>query len=58
MNDGTKVKICGLMREEDVELCVNAGTDIIGFVVEYPVDVPWNLEQDIQPGISLMRSAV
>lgn len=46
MNDGTKVKICGLMREEDVELCVNAGTDIIGFVVEYPVDVPWNLEQD------------
>lgn len=42
----TKVKICGIMREEDIETCVRYGTDILGFVVEYPVDVPWNLERE------------
>lgn len=42
----TKVKICGIMREEDIETCVRYGTDIVGFVVEYPVDVPWNLERE------------
>ena len=42
----TKVKICGIMREEDIETCVKYGTDIVGFVVEYPVDVPWNLERE------------
>ena len=39
----TIIKICGLMREEDIEKCILAKADIIGFVVEYPVDVPWNL---------------
>ena len=39
-----KVKICGLMREEDVETCIGYGVDIVGFVVDYPVDVPWNLD--------------
>ena len=34
------------MREEDIETCVRYGTDIVGFVVEYPVDVPWNLERE------------
>ena len=42
----TKVKICGIMREEDIETCVRYETDIVGFVVEYPVDVPWNLERE------------
>lgn len=42
----TKVKICGIMREEDIETCMRYGTDIVGFVVEYPVDVPWNLERE------------
>ncbi|MDR2710508.1 MAG: phosphoribosylanthranilate isomerase [Burkholderiales bacterium] len=37
------VKICGLMRVEDVQMCVRHGTDIVGFVVEYPRPVPWNL---------------
>ena len=37
------MKICGLMREEDVKMCVRYGADIIGFVVEYPRPVPWNL---------------
>ncbi|HAU32022.1 MAG: N-(5'-phosphoribosyl)anthranilate isomerase [Desulfotomaculum sp. 46_296] len=39
----TRVKICGLMNEEDVNLCVKAGAHTVGFVVDYPVPVPWNL---------------
>ena len=38
-----KIKICGLMREEDVVFCQEAGVDILGFVTEYPLPVPWNL---------------
>ena len=39
----TRVKICGLKTEEDVQLCVRAGADSLGFVTEYPVPVPWNI---------------
>ena len=39
----TRVKICGLMNLEDVELCVRAGVHCIGVVVDYPVPAPWNL---------------
>jgi len=42
----TITKICGLMREEDIESCILCKVDIIGFVVEYPVAVPWNLSVD------------
>ncbi|MGE4483883.1 MAG: phosphoribosylanthranilate isomerase [Oscillospiraceae bacterium] len=38
-----RVKICGLMRGEDVALCARAGAHALGFVTEYPVPVPWNL---------------
>ena len=31
----TRIKICGLTREEDVQACVDAGVDAIGFVL-YP----------------------
>jgi phosphoribosylanthranilate isomerase len=31
------------MREQDVQMCVRHGADIVGFVVEYPRPVPWNL---------------
>jgi phosphoribosylanthranilate isomerase len=31
------------MREDDVQMCAIYGADIIGFVVEYPHPVPWNL---------------
>ncbi len=41
----TRVKVCGLTAEEDVRLCVAAGVHALGFVVEYPVDVPWNLDR-------------
>lgn len=37
------LKVCGLMREEDVALCCREGVEICGFVTEYPVPVPWNL---------------
>jgi phosphoribosylanthranilate isomerase len=31
------------MNRRDVNLCVQAGVHVLGFVVEYPVQVPWNL---------------
>ncbi len=39
----TRIKICGLMNEEDVKLCVEAGVHTVGFVVNFPEPVPWNL---------------
>ena len=39
----TRVKICGLMNQKDVNLCVQAGVHMVGFVVDYPISVPWNL---------------
>ncbi len=41
----TRVKICGLKTEADIRLCVKAGADALGFVTEYPVPVPWNLDR-------------
>jgi len=46
------VKICGLMRAEDVRMCVRRGADMVGFVVEYPYPVPWNL--DVEAAKALM----
>lgn len=40
------VKICGLMNAEDIRKCVSLGVDRIGLVVEYPLQVPWNLSVD------------
>jgi len=39
----TRVKICGLMNSKDVNLCVQAGVHMVGFVVDYPIPVPWTL---------------
>lgn len=39
-------KICGLMQPEDVEHCLAIGIDILGFVTEYPLLVPWNLRRE------------
>lgn len=39
-----RVKICGLMNQKDVNLCVRAGVYVTGFVVDYPIQVPWNLD--------------
>ncbi|NLX98408.1 MAG: phosphoribosylanthranilate isomerase [Rhodopirellula sp.] len=38
-----RVKICGNTDADQVRACVEAGADCLGFVVEYPIDVPWNL---------------
>ncbi len=39
----TLVKICGNKSVEDVNLCMENGVEMLGFVVEYPKDVPSNL---------------
>ncbi len=39
----TRVKICGLMSEADVQMAASAGADSLGFVTEYPIPVPWNI---------------
>jgi phosphoribosylanthranilate isomerase len=41
-----RVKLCGLMSPEDVRSAETAGADALGFVTEYPVPVPWNLDRD------------
>ncbi|MCL2099740.1 MAG: phosphoribosylanthranilate isomerase [Oscillospiraceae bacterium] len=53
-----KVKICGLMREDDVRMCITHGTDIIGFVVGYPKYVPWDIDaQKAKKLISLVKGS-
>lgn len=32
MTNGLQVKVCGLTREEDVELCAELGADLLGFI--------------------------
>ena len=49
----TRVKICGLVSAADVGLAVDAGADSLGFVTEYPVPVPWNLQRG--PAAELVR---
>lgn len=38
-----KTKICGLMNKESIEVCVQCGVTILGFIVDYPIQVPWSL---------------
>ncbi len=39
----TGLKVCGLTDSEGIALFEKYAVDILGFVVEYPEDVPWNL---------------
>ena len=42
-----KIKICGFMNEADIDICLEIGAaDILGFVTDYPLNVPWNLSKD------------
>ncbi|MBC7119976.1 MAG: phosphoribosylanthranilate isomerase [Candidatus Methanosuratus sp.] len=41
-----RVKVCGITRDEDIAVCVDAGVDALGFVVEYPLPVPWNISRE------------
>ncbi|MDR0783693.1 MAG: phosphoribosylanthranilate isomerase [Propionibacteriaceae bacterium] len=43
----TVVKICGLARAEDVAFCAQAGANLLGFVVNYPHPVPWNITPEL-----------
>lgn len=40
-----EVKLCGMMDEAGVTLCAHSGAEIIGFVVDYPEPVPWDIPQ-------------
>lgn len=52
-----KVKICGLKRAQDVQMCMKLGVDILGLVTEYPVPVPWNLSStQALPLFKMIRS--
>ncbi len=50
----TRIKICGITSREEVSLCAAAGAHALGFVVEYPTAVPWNLTR--RTARELMRS--
>ena len=40
------LKICGIMDREGVDLCLRHHVDMLGFVTEYPVEVPRNLKRE------------
>ncbi len=40
----TRVKVCGLTREEDLERAVGAGADAVGVVCDVPVETPREVE--------------
>ena len=42
----TWVKLCGITSADEVRACSEAGADALGFVVDFPADVPWNLSID------------
>jgi len=42
----TRVKICGTCNRDDLRASVASGADALGFVVEYPDPVPWNLDRE------------
>ncbi len=40
-----KVKICGIRDEKELDVCIKYA-DAVGFVTEYPSDVPWNISRE------------
>ncbi len=46
MSGKSGLKICGVMDQAGVDICNEHLVDIIGFVVEYPIDVPWNISRN------------
>jgi phosphoribosylanthranilate isomerase len=42
----TRTKLCGLTSERDLDAAVAAGTDMVGFVSEVPIETPRELTPD------------
>ncbi len=42
----TRAKVCGLTREADIEVAVDAGADAVGVVSEVPVDTPREVSRE------------
>lgn len=42
----TRVKICGLIRESDLDAAIAAGADMVGFVCGVPIETPRELAPD------------
>ena len=40
-----RVKICGIRDEQELKICAKYA-DIVGFVTEYPMEVPWNISRE------------
>lgn len=48
-----RVKICGITCKKAIHLCASCGADALGFVVEYPIEVPWNLSRAFVESVRL-----
>jgi phosphoribosylanthranilate isomerase len=42
----TRVKVCGITRDADLDLAVDAGADAIGLIADVPVDTPREISPD------------
>jgi phosphoribosylanthranilate isomerase len=42
----TRVKICGLTREDDLRMAISAGADAVGLLVDVPVDSPREIDRN------------
>ncbi|MBK5190173.1 MAG: phosphoribosylanthranilate isomerase [Methanosarcinales archaeon] len=52
MSGGVKVKICGITNKEDAHLVVDSGADMLGMIVDVPVETPRKISIDEAEEIS------
>jgi len=52
MSDVVKVKICGVTNKEDAHLVVDSGADMLGMIVDVPVQTPRKISIDEAEEIS------
>lgn len=52
MSDVVKVKICGITNKEDAHLVVDSGADMLGMIVDVPVETPRKISIDEADEIS------
>jgi phosphoribosylanthranilate isomerase len=46
MSGGVKVKICGVTNKKDAHLVVDSGADLLGMIVDVPVETPRKIRID------------